>query len=393
MGKVLVPEAFIDYLEKRLAISLRSPRSKDLEPVARAVAALSHRLTRKSERNEFIASTYLDDEGVRRGYLAYFTTANLPKISHPLNELALSGFLDRVDSLRILDLGAGTGAMSLGTAFWMREHRPSLQLQFSVADRSLAAVTECCRALDALFGMTAHAMETDLEGDHEMAGGPYDLILAGNLLNELSSSGQTRLKTGLRHMLHEDGFVILIEPALKGTSRGILQFRDAMLDEGWHVYAPCVTRRSCPALQNPEDWCHQSVEWQRPAFVEWIDERIGLVKRSLKYSYVVMARKDVNVAEFTFGQRDFAGQFRVVSDRFDEKGRTRLFVCNDAGRNEAVMNTRDRMDGNESFAGLERYDLVQIERFERRRNDFKIGSTTTVRRATPPEDPDSPGPE
>lgn len=388
-----LPDAYVAFLERRLGVSLKTPNPRELEAVAADMAAMSFRLTRPAERRTLVGQSYLDEPALLTSYLLYYTPVNLPKIFVSLSEMAVSGFFEKKPTLRWLDVGAGTGAMSLGIAFWMRENFPSVRLDGTAIDQSGRALAEAAAAMQDIFGVSLRTIGSVVESWKNPSGESYDLIVAGNLLNELPPEGLDSVQSLLETWLSDGGFVVLIEPAMRETSRPLLTFRDRLSGSGWHVYAPCVTQQSCPALPDPEDWCHHSVAWDRPPFIEWLDERIGTIKKSLKFSYIVLTRKNQNVADFAFGRRDRVHQIRIVSERFDEKGRTRVFGCHDGGRHEFVMNTRDRTPSNQAFMKLGRYDLIEVEDVEPRKNDWRVGETCVVRRWVGPpfRDPGSAG--
>jgi len=77
--------------------------------LARAIVDRSRRYT--SERDRPAA----DRAGDLAARAAFFTIADAMKIAIPLGELARRGALPAARPLRIVDLGAGCGAMSLGT--------------------------------------------------------------------------------------------------------------------------------------------------------------------------------------------------------------------------------------------------------------------------------------
>ncbi len=378
MIRVRLPEAFVTYLERRLNLDLAEPRLSQLRRLASRVSELSHLLTRTDKRSSTLSRSYFDDPSVLEAYLLYYTATNLPKVFYPLNEISAGDFFRERTELSVLDLGAGTGAMTLGTACWMNEAWPGHIVSFHAVDRSGPALAELRRMFDDF--RFPHRLSTACAALEEplLSLARYDLIVAGNVLNELAEEGERSLARLFDEGLAVDGFVILIEPALRDTSRRLLQFRDRLLDEGWYVFSPCCTARSCPALFDADGWCHHDLEWERPKFIEAVDEEIGLIKKSLKFSYLVLSRTDVHLMD-ALG-RDFTRQFRAVSELFREKGRTRMFLCNDLGRRLFVKNRRDTTDANRAFDELERYDAVEIRNYEVRENDVKIVRESKVKR-------------
>ena len=97
--------------------------------------------------------------------------------------------------------------------------------------------------------------------------GRFDLVVAAHLLNELFVDRQPAERVALRvrrirawsTLLAPNGVLILIEPALRDTSRELLAVRDQVLAAGGlHVLAPCFWTGPCPALALERDWCHDA---------------------------------------------------------------------------------------------------------------------------------------
>jgi hypothetical protein len=106
----------------------------------------------------------------------------------------------------------------------------------------------------------------------------------------------------------------------------------------------------------------------------------GNLRLTLKSTYAVFLRQDLNVSDLVPGGRDFFTAGRVVSELFREKGRARAYVCNERGRREYLLNKRDKSRDNTAFFELERYDLVQIQGAEEREADVRVGPEAAVHR-------------
>jgi ribosomal protein RSM22 (predicted rRNA methylase) len=204
----------------------------------------------------------------------------------------------------------------------------------------------------------------------------YDLITMMNVLNEVDESVDTMLIDTLRALLADGGAVIMIEPSTREQSRRALRFRDRLVENGMHIYAPCTRKGNCPALVEEDDWCHTEVRWQRPNFIKAIDDLAGTLRLSLKSTYAVALSEDRNLADVKLGCRDFLTAGRIVSEVADEKGRVRMTICNDRGKPEYVLNKRDKSETNATVRSAKRYDLVTIEAIEIREHDVKIGGET-----------------
>jgi SAM-dependent methyltransferase len=377
--KLIVPEPFIRQLEEYLSIRLLEPIPRVLAEYAKAIHEISGGLKKPKDRQEFLQHSYLEDKNYRQAYLLYYTTSNLLKFYHPLTELDKSGFFEHRQELHVLDLGSGTGTALLGFSFWLKEFSKGNRINFTACDRSAAALTELeifYRQLG--FDHSVTTRQTDFNMPMSAPERKSDLIIGANFLNELSENARQNVFQIVRSHLADDGYVIFLEPAQIETSRTLLKFRDTALQNGWYVYAPCLTRHDCPALIRETDWCHDSRVWERPKFISILDDMIGNVKKSLKFSYVVLTRHDVHVADFLSPKRDFQNQFRVVSELFREKGRSHAFMCNDLGRNDFLRNKRDRTESNEDFNDLERYDVVQVDSFTVKKHHIQIEKDSRV---------------
>ncbi len=334
--------------------------------LAKDVLRLSRVLTR--DRDDLPAA-YLRDPGLRSAYLHYYLPANLAKVHLPLRELGRHpGGLLRRKRLRVLDLGCGPGTSVLGMLeYFAAEMRPPV-LEFTAVDQ-VGGNLRIARELFAerLSGLAAGSLLTVIAGtvqeSVDRCAGPYDIIVLSNVLNELFSGDARRIERRidllgpvLDRLLAPDGSCIIIEPALRETSREMLEVRDGLLERGWTVYSPCLLQERCPALVNAKDWCHEDVPWRPPELVREIDELTGLRKDSLKFSSVVLRKDGRSLAEVCGGDA-----FRVVSEPLASKGKTELYLCGRGGRKMAMRQDKDRSAFNAAFDGLRRGSLARFE--------------------------------
>jgi ribosomal protein RSM22 (predicted rRNA methylase) len=191
--------------------------------------------------------------------------------------------------------------------------------------------------------------------------GRFELIVAAHLLNELALDldGRARLVAGwCRELLESDGTCILIEPALRETSRALLGVRDRLLATGLFVVAPCLLQGPCPALARERDFCHASA----PAIVQ--------NRSRVDFSYLVLRRSG--------GACRDSSTFRIVSDPMKDKGRLRFFACGPAGRLLLTRLDRERSPGNQSLDGIERGAVVRIEGASAQTDGLRCGRDTVV---------------
>jgi SAM-dependent methyltransferase len=265
-----------------------------------------------------VGQAYMADPDLRREYEREIA---------PRTEAALASILAGVGlppPSRVLDLGAGTGAVGR----FVERRWPGVELV----------------AVDRVAGPgIVRADLTRALRTSEVAG-PFDLIVAAHLLGELplDSDGRARLVASwCRDLLSPEGTCILVEPALRTTSRGLLAVRDRLLAAGLFVVAPCLLSGPCPALQRERDFCHSSA----PA--------IAAGRSRVDFSYLVLRRQGTPCTD--------AARFRIVSDAMKDKGRLRFFACGPAGRLLLTRLDREHAPANQLLDDLARGDLIRIE--------------------------------
>jgi ribosomal protein RSM22 (predicted rRNA methylase) len=348
--------------------------------LARAVEHLS-RLFTKERRS--LGADYLDDPACAAAYLHYFMPVNLSKIHALLEELpAETPYPGQSAGLRVLDLGCGPGTGALAALDWLHHRNPEgvHRLSVTAVDSSRAALQQAtdvwstyCREAGVIGAtMTPYAgnierLSVESWGDRLRAEGPFDLIIAANCLNELFTAAadpiasRATLIADLLDLLAPDGTVMVLEPALRETSRALHEVRDRLVqDKRCTVYSPCLHEQHCPALIDPDDWCHEERPWQPPAHVRQIDEEVGFIKDALKFSYVLL-RKDGR----TIVPRDPC-TFRIVSELRELKGDQRAWVCNELGRSELGRLDKVQSETNAPWSECQRGTIVRIEGLKRK---------------------------
>ncbi len=358
--------------------------SKDeLKALAADVMRLSRLLTK--ERGS-LAAAYLRDEGLRRAYVRYFLPANIYKIHIPLTELSLhpKNLLSK-ERLRILDIGAGPGTSLLGVMefFGRRAQKPSLE--FTAVDE----VSENLREAEALFqeyrnehhvNASLHIVKSTAERLEHHLEGEFDIIVLSNVLNELFPGDAEKtakraevLKNVLNRHLGPGGSCVIIEPALRETSREMAEVVCHLLAKGFTIYAPCPEAAFRAVLENPRDWYHEDVPWDPPALIREIDKLIGLRKDALKFSYAVLRKDGLSLADV-----HGVDSCRIVSEPLASKGKIEFYLCGPGGRQRVTRLDKDRTPQNASFENLRRGDIVRFDRPIIEEKRLKVGKDTAV---------------
>ena len=293
-----------------------------------------------------VGTPYLADPALRQEYardIAPRTRAALGKVLP-----AVFG-ADTPAPDRALDLGAGTGAVA-----------EALRAHFGAG----IAVVGVDRV--AAPGVVTANLEVALPAVE----GRFELIVAAHLLGELFVDRQPeervderagRVAAWAEGLLTPGGTIILVEPALRETSRELLAVRDQLLAlSDLEIVAPCFWRGACPALASPRDWCHDAVAAP------------DLGGRRVDFSYLVLRDR----------WKPLPGQlnYRVVSDPLPEKGRLKLYACGPDSRHAFIRLDRNETPANAGFGKLVRGDVARIAGAAEASDGMRVEATTAVKK-------------
>lgn len=330
----------------------------ELRRAARAVGELHEGLVGRRELAQ--ARTY-DDPAHLAAYLLWWWPQTYAKVRAALGLARSAGALAGVPARpRILDVGSGPGPAGMALLDELGGTAVAL-------DKSAAALAEARTLSEG--ALRTH--QADLERGLPALEGGFDLAVVANALSELPAPVRVPRIRALP--VADGGAVLLIEPALRETGRALLEARDELLRSGaWMAAAPCLTQRPCPALQHPRDWCTAQDAWDPPPHVAQLANELGLrADEELSYAPLVLTR---TVA------RPPPDAWRVVGVPQPEKGKKRLFVCNDQGRLPVARLSRDAAPANSDFDRLGRGDLVLLRGVELKGDGLRIGQKAEVRR-------------
>ncbi len=291
----LLPEASMEPL-RQLGPALErvlTLKPKHREDLPQAVRDLSAQLTK--ERSG-LAGGYLQTPRTLAAYAWYFLPWNVYRQAR-----IFSGQWLRLHSgARILDLGAGplTSVLALWAA------RPDLrdkELTFTCVDRARKAVRLGQNLFRELGGSwRVETVDQNLEMYLRQQGPPADLVLLGNVLNELRWSNFEPLEESVAELAHKvlqrlnrkkQAHVLVVEPGTRFGGRLAELFRKACIEKGLSVLSPCTHQQACPMLEGRgQSWCHFRFEATGlPQWLEELSEQAGLPKETLAVSFAHLA--------------------------------------------------------------------------------------------------------
>ena len=333
----------------------------ELKEVGAAVRRLSLGLTRE---RELAGARYMDDPKLLGAYLLFYWPVSYAQARQVVGEL-------HNRPRAALDLGSGPGPVAFAAI-------DAGAAEVTAADRSKAAL-ELASKLAMEAGEALAVRQWDPLTRRGLPEGQFDLIALGHVLNELfgadvqAPSRRAALVEEALGRVKRGGTVVILEPALRETSRALLRVRDLLVARGYAVRAPCLFRGPCPALVKETDWCHAERPWQMPRIVEEIARAAQLHKEALKMSYLALAPKGEAWREPPPGRL-----FRIVSEPLEGKGRQRYMGCGPEGRVGLALQEKHRTPENETFFRLERGDLIRISETEERGDGFALGNRSKV---------------
>lgn len=306
-----------------------------------ATAQLTRAIIDRSERyTSDRARLAVKSDGDLAARAVFWTATDAMKVCIPLAELANRDALPSRRPLRVVDLGAGCGAMSLGLLTMIRE------VEIVAIDRDTAALAIAKRAIERFTPAI-----TTRTGDVTKAPIPAcDLVVMGTVLNELAEPEALAVVERALAAVAEDGAVIVIEPALRATSRALHAVRDALITRGAHVFAPCTRRIApCPALADPDDWCHEDRPLSLPPRTAELARLTHLRDGGMKFAYLTVRKQPRALVD---------DGWRLVSAARVAKGKHEIIGCSDAGRLTLRLLKRNRTPENREFERAVRGEVI-----------------------------------
>ena len=335
---------------------------QELRQISQSVRRLSQGLTGK---RDMAGSRYMDDQRILGAYLLYYWPNSYAQARYALREISASGKIGSV-----LDLGGGPGPAAFAALDAGAKNAV-------IADRSENAL-ELALKLAAGRGESIGTRSWKA-ANQPIPNGMFSLITMSHLINELwiGQADAVNRRAGLIERAFEHlepgGRVLIIEPALRETSRALLQVRDKLMEKDIVAVYPCIFRGCCPALEKESDWCHSEFLWDAPVLMTDIAKASGLHKESLKMTAVAFMRK----SEVPQNQDDSC-VFRIVSEPLASKGRQRFMGCGIRGRIGLSLQTKHINECNNRFSRLKRGDLVRIQGLEEKGDGLALTPESKV---------------
>ncbi|NOY91740.1 MAG: methyltransferase domain-containing protein [Deltaproteobacteria bacterium] len=322
--------------------------------LAKAVAELSELYTRRREA----LTKEVPGRAHSMARLHFFLPRDAGKVTHALEALSEEVLAPRARCPRLLDLGAGLGTSTLGAAAYFEGTPETRELSVEAWDTDPVALSIMRHVTDhaTQLGLPPISLETHAGSlAHAPRGARYDLILMGLVLNELSFDLEARaeLLRGLCQHLAPGGVLLVVEPALRASSRALMEVRDrlAATPAAPHVLGPCLHHAPCPLMSRARDWCHAELRGELQPPLARVAAAAGLRQSRLTYAWLALG------SEPPSGSSRGA---RVVSGPLRSKGKLELDLCHAGGQTRLMRLERERCADNDAMDALGRGDRLWL---------------------------------
>ncbi|MGI6680968.1 MAG: small ribosomal subunit Rsm22 family protein, partial [Bdellovibrionota bacterium] len=187
----------------------------------------------------------------------------------------------------------------------------------------------------------------------------FDVITILNVINELEKEDLEDLLLNFDTLLADDGVLIILEPALKFSTRKLMDFRNKILEKyQYKISYPCFHDKECPMLSCKNDWCHGELQGLDSRLVNMLDGITGFNKHKIKYSCAVFYK---NKKEKFVSYEDYA---RVVSvPKLSNRGLSFTACALDCYKE--ILISKDELKKNKDLKKLRLLDKFNIkEKFQ-----------------------------
>ena len=301
-----------------------------LERMTPAVAHLSDLFT--TERPDKKFPDYFADPRLLAAYGVFFLPQSFTRTSFALAQACgLRGWKPSGQVPAILDLGSGPGSCGVAAAYRLR--------QAGFGKVTLCGVDKSPSALAAMESFAAATLGAAVEtktriGDaarpESWPEGPFDLIVAGFVMNEmpqLDHAALLRWFGELKAKLAPGGLILILEPALKVTAERLQKLSDEVAGGIMTRIAPELDALPDPQLGAGEHWSHETRDWEAPASTEFVNRHLHRDLREVRFSFAAFS--DAPLPPLP------PGLSRLISDVQIIKGLLRFITIRE-GRIESV---------------------------------------------------------
>lgn len=286
-----------------------------------------------------------------RAYGLYAFPQTFVRTQWVLQELTALGRLETPK--KVLDLGCGTGAASAAIRSWFGDK----SVNFHLVDQSPESLAIASQLFtDVWPGTRVSTQRVNASGWTSPE--KFDLAVCSFALGEMffgqpAAEAMGWMKSVARS-LNPNGWIVILEPALKETTERLMELRDRVAAEGWEIAAPCPHHQPCPIRKEGKYWCHEVRNWPVPSSLQRLNSQLGRNVHELKFSFLV-ARPPTGPLP--------PSPSRLVAPVSRLKGRWATRVCDSSGQLLDIVIPKSKVDDELrlTLKSLERGDRVTFD--------------------------------
>ncbi|MDZ4081552.1 MAG: small ribosomal subunit Rsm22 family protein [Bdellovibrionales bacterium] len=251
-----------------------------------------------------------------KALLSYYHPLNQSRAFGVANRGLQRGFFEGLSTIH--DFGCGTGAAALGMlAAWPEFKKVVL------SDHS----SEVLKTAHTLFSevplLSKDGVKWDTKAETLETSSPPEspktsLALFSYVLTEAGAIDRFErfLKRGAQRSFEA---IVILEPSTSADGRRLQRLRSVLLENDYHIWAPCTHSDKCPLLEESDrDWCHDRFPPFLPSWWKNLEAGLPMKNQSITVSYL-LARKKPLPSETKF--------VRVTGDPLHEKTKMRQLIC------------------------------------------------------------------
>ena len=301
-----------------------------LERLTPAVAHLSDLFT--TERPDKKFPDYFADPRLLAAYGIFFLPQSFTRTSFALAQVCgLRGWKPSRARPAVLDLGSGPGSCGVAAAHRLRQ-AGCAEVDLYGVDKSPTALAAMESFAQATLGtaVTTKTRLGDAARPETWPEGPFDLIVAGFVLNEmpqLDTPALLRWFGELKVRLAPGGLILILEPALRVTAERLQRLSDQLAGGEMTRIAPELDASPDPQLGAGEHWSHETRKWEAPVSTAFVNRHLHRDLREVRFSYAAFSDAPLTPLP--------PGLSRLISDVQIIKGLLRFITIRD-GRIESV---------------------------------------------------------
>jgi len=332
----------------------------------KTVAAYENRLQRLRRQmyalsDDYVQSRFSADTNAD-AYFAYNFPMNFMKamIIGQKVRFFYPQLFNQKNILHILDIGCGEGAAMFGLYYSLKN---SKQFMLTGLDQSSTKLKRCRKIASGLQQCSAH-IRVELRKQDASNGllpkrsQKHDVIILANSLAEIFTTNTIPITfiERISKSIHDDGIIIIVEPALKHLARRLMHLRTEIVQkEKRFILLPCLHEKECSLIEirKGKEWCHESISWTPPDFMKILNQGLNREIDRLKFSHLVISKQSLHKPR----------GFLVMSSLLREKGKKRCYLCTEDGLVELVRLNKHSTKSNKEFDSIKKGNIIALEEY------------------------------